>query len=310
MGAPEMSGEAREKAISAARRAASRAAIDLARDNGAQVISRPAYRGAQSTIQDVEPLAGLRAAREVELGARFNTRNYIRDAREAGHTWQDIGTALDLTPGGEADLAGSTIAEAAYSYAAGSPDTETARRYGRSFSWTCGSCESLISDHGLCNGPADDERGHAQLAATVAAWDAESAEFDAEWEAGQLRQKQAGASNDLAAHRGDAGLLTHGVASGNRSPDCRTLGQGCRYEGSAPVDGHDQPSLAQDLHCMAHGGVSDLVLVGQCPLGWQLDADLAGVDPAGDVIGDLHIRVIAPVRINWHGWHVANIDVL
>jgi hypothetical protein len=189
MGAPEMSREAREKAISSARRAASRAAIDLARANGAQVISRPAYRGAQSAIQDVEPLAGLRAAREVELGARFSTRNYIRDAREAGHTWQQIGTALDLTPGGEADLAGSTTAEAAYSYAAGSPDTETARRYGRSFSWTCGSCEGLISDHGLCNGPADDERGHAddcaRLAATVAAWDAESAEFDAEWEAGQ-----------------------------------------------------------------------------------------------------------------------------
>jgi hypothetical protein len=189
MGATEMSRETREKAVSAARRAARRAAIDLARDEGAQVITRPAFRGAQTTIQDVEPLAGLRAAREVELGARYSTRNYIRDAREAGHTWQDIGTALDLTPGGEADLAGGTIAEAAYSYAAGSPDTETARRYGRSFSWTCGSCEGLISDHGLSNGPADDERGHAdgcaRLAATIATWDAESAALDAAWEAGQ-----------------------------------------------------------------------------------------------------------------------------
>jgi hypothetical protein len=189
MGVPEMSREAREKAVSAARRAARRAAIDLARDEGAQLISRPAYRGAQATIQDVEPLAGLRSAREVELGARFSTRNYIRDAREAGHTWHQIGTALGLTPGGEAGPAGGTIAEAAYSYAAGSPDTETARRYGRSFTWTCGSCESLISDHGLCNGPADDERGHAdncaRLAATIAAQDAESAALDAEWEAGQ-----------------------------------------------------------------------------------------------------------------------------
>ena len=75
---------------------------------------------------------------------------------------------MDLTPGGEADLAGDTIAEAAYSYTAGSPDTETARRYGRSFSWTCGSCEALISDHGLCNGPADDERGHADDCARLA----------------------------------------------------------------------------------------------------------------------------------------------
>ena len=177
-----MSREAREKAVYAARQAARRAVIDLVRGQGAQVISRPAFRGARSSIQDVEPLAGLRAAREIELGARFSARNYVRDAREAGYSWQEIGAALDLAPGEEADLAGGTIAEAAYSYAAGSPDTETAWRYGRSFSWTCGSCQGLISDHGLCNGPADDERGHAddcaRLAATIAAW-------DAEWEAGQ-----------------------------------------------------------------------------------------------------------------------------
>jgi hypothetical protein len=187
MGAPEVSREAREKAISAARRAASRAAIDLARANGAQVINRPAFPGAQSTIQDVEPLAGLRATRQVELAARFNARGYVRDAREAGHIWQQIGEALDLTPNGEADLAGSTIAEAAYSYAAGSPDTETAWRYSRSFSWRCASCEGLISDNGPFSGPADNEPGHAddctRLAAAVAAWDAELAAFDAEWEA-------------------------------------------------------------------------------------------------------------------------------
>ena len=189
MDVPETSLEAREKAVSAARQAARHAAVGLAREQGAQVISRPAFRGAQGIIQDVEPFAGLRAAREVELGARHTARGYIRDAREAGHTWQQIGTALDLTPGGEADLDGGTAAEAAYSYAAGSPGPEAAWRYGRSFSWTCGSCEGLISDRGLCNGPADDERGHAdgcaRLAATIAAWDAESAALDAAWEAGQ-----------------------------------------------------------------------------------------------------------------------------
>ena len=61
--------------------------------------------------------------------------------------------------------------------------------YGPSFAWTCGSCDGLISDRGLCNGPADDERGHAdgctRLAATIAAWDAESAALDTAWEAGQ-----------------------------------------------------------------------------------------------------------------------------
>lgn len=123
----------------------------------------------------------MRAARDVELGARHAARTYIRNAREAGHTWHDIGTALGITPGGDAQQDGDTIAETAYTYAAGSPDTETARRYGRSVTWTCLSCQSLVSDRGLISGPADDERGHAQacprLAATIAAW-------DAEWEAG------------------------------------------------------------------------------------------------------------------------------
>jgi hypothetical protein len=45
------------------------------------------------------------------------------------------------------------------------------------------------TDHGLCNGPADDEQGHtencARHAATVAAWNAEWEAADAEWEAGQ-----------------------------------------------------------------------------------------------------------------------------
>lgn len=185
MDVPEDSREARQKSVWAAQSAARRAAVDLARDQGAQVISRPAYRGAQSSVQDVEPLAGLRAAREVELGARQTTRGYIRDAREAGHTWQQIGTALDLTTGGEA----GTAAEEAYSYATGNRTPETAWAYGPSFAWTCGSCDGLISDRGLCNGPADDERGHAdgcaRLTATIAAWDAESAALDAAWEAGQ-----------------------------------------------------------------------------------------------------------------------------
>lgn len=75
MGVPEMSREAREKAVSAARRAAGHAALDLARNEGAHVISRPAFRGAHTTIPDVEPLAGLRASREVELGARFAARS-------------------------------------------------------------------------------------------------------------------------------------------------------------------------------------------------------------------------------------------
>jgi len=152
------------------------------RDAGAPVITRPLYHGADTTVQDIEPLAGMRAAREIELGARHTARGYIRTARETGHDWHDIGAALGLTPDADADQAGQTVGEAAYTYAAGRPDTETATRYGRSFAWTCPSCDRVISDHGLYNGPAEDERGHTdrclRLAATVA-------RSEAEWEAGQ-----------------------------------------------------------------------------------------------------------------------------
>jgi hypothetical protein len=80
----------------------------------------------------------------------------------------------------DAKTGAESIADAAFTYAAGSPDTDFARRYGRSVFWNCKSCDKLIADHGLCNGPTDDERGHAdncpRLAATIARW-------DAEWEA-------------------------------------------------------------------------------------------------------------------------------
>jgi len=181
MSAAEPGREARENTIRAARNAARRAALDLAVQDGAQVITRPAYHGAQAAVRDVEPLAGMRAAREVELGARHHVRGYIRGAREAGRSWRQIGAALRLAPGPEADKAGQTVAEAAYTYAAGHPDSQTARRHGRSFSWRCGSCEGLISDRGPLEMPIDAEPGHAggcaRLAATMADW-------DAQWEAG------------------------------------------------------------------------------------------------------------------------------
>jgi hypothetical protein len=153
--------------------AARRALIGLARDRGAEFITRPAYRGSDTTIRDLEPLAGARAARDIELGARRAAREYIRQAREAGHSWDQIGHALGMTP--NADQTGLTVAEAAYTYAAGSPETDTTIQYGRSFIWRCRSCNQAVSDRGLIAGPADDEPGHAQhcprLAAAIAEWD-------------------------------------------------------------------------------------------------------------------------------------------
>jgi hypothetical protein len=154
----------------------------LAADRGAEFITRPAFPGSDITVRDMEPFAGARAARDIELASRRAARDYIRAAREAGHDWDQIGHALGLTPGGDADQAGLTVAEAAYTYAAGNPCTDTAIRYGRSFVWRCLACDQAISDRGLIAGPADNEPGHAdncgRLAAAVAEW-------DASWEAEQ-----------------------------------------------------------------------------------------------------------------------------
>jgi hypothetical protein len=156
---------------------ATRAVVDLARERGAEFVTRPMFPDSDATVRTLEPLTGARAARDIELGARHTARSYIRQAREDGHSWDQIGQALGLTPGADADQAGLTVAEAAYTYAAGSPHTDTAIRYGRSFPWRCQSCEQVISDRGLIAGPADDEQGHGEqcprLADAVAAWNAD-----------------------------------------------------------------------------------------------------------------------------------------
>lgn len=173
--------ENRRLAIDAARDAARNATYTIARDTGATIITRPIYPGSDYTVRD-EPLAGLTTARDIELAARSTARDHIRRAREAGHSWHEIGIAMHIRPNGDLQQAGDTIAEAAYTYAAGHPDTEHARRYGRSVAWSCQTCENTIDDRGLDNGPADAEHGHARncprLEATIAA-------RDAEWEAGQ-----------------------------------------------------------------------------------------------------------------------------
>jgi hypothetical protein len=133
----------------------------------------PLFIDSDLTVRDLEPLAGARAARDIELGARYAAREYVRQAREAGHSWDQIGRALGLAPDADADQTGLTVAEAAYTYAAGRPDTEAPWRP-RSFLWTCRSCDQAISDRGLISGPADDEPGHAddcpRLAAAIAEW--------------------------------------------------------------------------------------------------------------------------------------------
>lgn len=134
----------------------------------------------------LEPLTGLHASRQVELAARHAAHDYVRRAREEGRSWHEIGQALGLEPGADRDSAGRTVADAAYAYVAGDPDSGDAGGYGRSFAWQCRSCDGTISDRGPYFGPADGERGHAEgcqrLQATIATRDAQR---QTEWEAGQ-----------------------------------------------------------------------------------------------------------------------------
>jgi hypothetical protein len=154
--------------------------IGLARDRGAELTLRPEFPGSSTTAPGLDPLTGARTARDIELGARREARDYLRATREAGHSWDQIGHVLGLAPNADADQAGLTVAEAAYTYAAGNPCTDPAVRYGRSFVWRCASCDQAISDRGPIGGPRDNEIGHAEDCGRLAA---EVAEWDAGWEA-------------------------------------------------------------------------------------------------------------------------------
>ena len=155
--------------VLAASAAARRAAIDLARREGTPLTARAAFPGSEIVTSDLRPLDGARAARRIEVGARAEAREYIRQARDDGASWDQIGRVLGLTSG----TAGTTVAEAAYTYAAGDPDSGLARRHGRSFGWVCWTCQQVIDDRGIQVGPADGEHGHTEscqrLAQTIAA---------------------------------------------------------------------------------------------------------------------------------------------
>jgi hypothetical protein len=153
---------------------ARRAAFTLARDSGARVVTRPLFRTSDSpAVRDIEPLAGAHAARDLELAANEAARDYIGQARETGHDWDQIGRALCLSADGGQAVA--TRADAAYTYAAGTPET-TAPSWPRTFGWTCRTCDQQITDRGPVAGPADAEQGHARncprLARSIALWNA------------------------------------------------------------------------------------------------------------------------------------------
>lgn len=165
-----------------ARRAADAEVLRLARDSGAQFRTRPIFPGSASTTSYAEPETGLAAARALELAAARKVRDYIRHAREEGIAWGRIGAVLNLSPDPESP-AGYEAARASYDHAAGDATGRPAWSYDRSFTWTCPSCESTIRDRGPDAGrPEDAEPGHANGCSRLAA---QSAAYDAEWEAGE-----------------------------------------------------------------------------------------------------------------------------
>jgi hypothetical protein len=163
-------GAAHPTLVQEAGTAVSAAVLRLAYLTGAQIVHAPPWPGASFTEEQPEPGAGIRIALALERAARAGVRVYIARAREAGMSWHEVGGAL-----GVAELAqewGSSVAEAAWQYAAGRP-----AHLGQPdvFRWVCPDCGEVVSDRGPGGrSPAEDEQGHAEgcsrLAAAVAEW--------------------------------------------------------------------------------------------------------------------------------------------
>ena len=120
-------GTPRDEAIVAARDWARRAALGMVRDSGRTVVARPVFHSRPDldmTVRDAESMAGLRAARRLQVAAEGLARGYMQQAREDGHTWHEIGTALGL-----ARMAAdqeTSLSQAAYDHAVGDPRTDHA----------------------------------------------------------------------------------------------------------------------------------------------------------------------------------------
>ena len=146
--------------------------MDMVQPSGARMVTRPMFRGRpdlDSTVTDIEPIAGLQAATSLKHAARRLAHEYVRQAREAGNSWHDIGVALGFGRLTEPDL---STAGAEYEYASAGPNA-----WSRSFLWACPACQGTVIVFGPEAGnPEDQEQGHAadcpHLAAAVTAWNA------------------------------------------------------------------------------------------------------------------------------------------
>lgn len=144
--------------------------LDLVREihGDAAVERRPRYDGDRFPEPSPTPLAGLWAANRLAQRASGEVATHARRAREAGHSWDEIGRALGMDAGD-----GRCVAEGAYERFAGTPASWPQR--GPSFVWRCLACDRVISDRGPyeCH-PDDNQPGHAKdcsrLAVELGRW--------------------------------------------------------------------------------------------------------------------------------------------
>jgi len=166
-------------AAARARRLARGVARKVAVEDGSAVVTRPLYPGSETEISDVEPLAGFRAAYDLELGARHIAQSYLRAAREAGATWHDISKTMGASVSKDAERAGFSAAELAYQYAVQPADPDD-MSCDLSFKWNCETCHGLVYDDGPYGSPAVSELGHANDCSRFAK---ARADWQADWEA-------------------------------------------------------------------------------------------------------------------------------
>jgi hypothetical protein len=129
-----------EKTVELARQWAQRAVLSIVRESGGQTVARPVFRDRPDldmTVTENESLGGLQAAVQLKHAAMRLTLEYARQAREDGHSWQEIGVALGFVRLAESDV---SVASAAYDYAVGTTALGRA-----SFAWVCPDAEPRCS---------------------------------------------------------------------------------------------------------------------------------------------------------------------
>ena len=81
-----------------ARHWARRAVLGIAHESGGQTAARAVFRDRPDldlTVMDADPMTGLECAAKLTSAVRRLILDYARQAREDGHSWEEIRVALE-----------------------------------------------------------------------------------------------------------------------------------------------------------------------------------------------------------------------